>query len=122
MADLTPQGRLQPALLDRLVDAVPANRTKEPRDQRVLNKARMRQAVLRDLAWLFNATRPAARDGLGGYRHTERSVLNFGLPPFSGVTASSLDIIALEQAIRQTILDFEPRIIASSSALAKGSA
>jgi type VI secretion system protein ImpF len=114
MAELTPQERLQPALLDRLIDDAPANRSKEPRELRVLNKAKLRQAVLRDLAWLFNATRPAARDRLDAFPHTERSVLNFGLPPFSGVTASSLDIVALERAIRQTILDFEPRIIASS--------
>jgi type VI secretion system protein ImpF len=38
-------------------------------------------------------------------------VLNYGLPALSGRTASSLDITELEQAIRQSILDFEPRIL-----------
>ena len=53
---LTPQDRLQPALLDRLTDDEPDKKL-EPREHRVLSKSRLRQAVLRDLAWLFNATR-----------------------------------------------------------------
>ena len=53
---LIPQERLQPSLLDRLIDDEP-EKTVEAPDQRVLSKARLRQAVLRDLAWLFNTTR-----------------------------------------------------------------
>jgi predicted component of type VI protein secretion system len=56
MPELTPQERLQPALLDRLTDDEPGE-TLEPRERRVMSKTRLRQAVLRDLAWLFNATR-----------------------------------------------------------------
>jgi type VI secretion system protein ImpF len=111
MAELTPQERLQPALLDRLVDDEPQNRAKEPRERRVLNKQRLRQAVLRDLAWLFNATNLGASDELAPHREVARSVVNFGLPALSGQTASALDIVDLERAIRQAILDFEPRIL-----------
>ena len=39
------------------------------------------------------------------------SIVNFGLPSLSGQTASTLDISDLERAIRQTILEFEPRIL-----------
>ena len=53
---LPPQERLQPALLDRLTDDEP-DKKQEPREPRVMSKSRLRQAVLRDLAWLFNATR-----------------------------------------------------------------
>ena len=53
---LLPQERLQPALLDRLTDDEP-DKKQEPREARVLSKSRLRQSVLRDLAWLFNATR-----------------------------------------------------------------
>ena len=113
MAELTPQERLQPALLDRLTDDEPDKKL-EPRERRLITKQRLRQAVLRDLAWLFNATRPSAREGLGLYPHAERSVLNFGLPALSGETASTLDVIGLEARIRQAILDFEPRIDAST--------
>ena len=110
---LTPQERLQPALLDRLTDEEPDKRL-EPREQRVMSKARLRQAVLRDLAWLFNATAFETRDSLANLPHVRRSVLNFGLPPLSGQTASTLEVRDLERSIRQAILDFEPRILAES--------
>jgi type VI secretion system protein ImpF len=102
--------RLQPALLDRLTDDEPGKKL-EPRQQRVLSKSRMRQAVLRDLAWLFNATRLDAGMDPAKAPYARRSVINFGLPPLSGKTASSLEVTELERAIRQAILDFEPRIL-----------
>lgn len=101
--------RLQPALLDRLTDEAPQSRA-EPEDARVMSKNRLRQAVLRDLGWLFNATQSLPREAqlapaLGG------SVLNYGMPPLSGQLASKLDIVQLEKLIRQTIIRFEPRIL-----------
>lgn len=112
MAELTPQERLQPALLDRLIDDDPS-RKQEPREARVMSRQRLRQAVLRDMAWLFNAARPTQFDW-SGHPHAEHSVLNYGLPALSGTLASSLDVAALESGIRQAILDFEPRITPSS--------
>jgi hypothetical protein len=44
MAELTPQERLQPSLLDRLTDLAPAER-EESREQRVINAARLREYV-----------------------------------------------------------------------------
>jgi type VI secretion system protein ImpF len=108
-----PQDRLQPALLDRLTDDEP-ERKLEPREQRVLSKSRLRQAVLRDLVWLFNTTRLEADTDLTGAPHARRSVINFGLPAFSGWEASSVDAAELARAIRQAIVEFEPRIIAST--------
>lgn len=114
MAELTPQERLQPALLDRLIDEHPQDRTKELREQRLINRMRLRQAVLRDLEWLFNCARPSDREGLAAYPFASRSVLNYGLPSLSGQSASSMDVVDLERGIRQAILDFEPRIIGST--------
>lgn len=108
MAELTPQERLQPALLDRLTDEDPSKK-QEAREARLITKSKLRQAVLRDLAWLFNSVRPSDIDW-SGYPHAERSVVNYGLPALSGETASTLDVIELERSIRQVILDFEPRI------------
>jgi type VI secretion system protein ImpF len=114
MADqLTPQERLQPALLDRLTDQEPDKKL-EPREHRVMSKSRMRQAVLRDLAWLFNATRLEAEAGLANAPFARKSVLNYGLPALSGRLASSLEVVDLERAVRQAILDFEPRILPNS--------
>ena len=107
MPELTPQERLQPALLDRLTDDEPSKSHEAP-ERRVISKSRLRRAVLRDLAWLFNATKPSSL-GLGP--HVRRSVVSYGLPALSGRAASSLDVNELERSIRQAILDFEPRIL-----------
>jgi len=105
-----PQDLLQPALLDRLIDDAPDQKL-EPRQQRVLSKRRMREAVLRDLAWLFNTIRTDPHMSAERYPYARASVLNYGLPALSGQTASSLEVTVLEKAIRQAILDYEPRIL-----------
>ena len=107
---ILPQDRLQPALLDRLTDEEP-DKQQAPREARILSKSRMRQSVLRDLAWLFNATRLEAVTDLASLPNVRRSVLNFGLPALSGRTASSLDVSDLARAVREAILTFEPRIL-----------
>jgi type VI secretion system protein ImpF len=101
-----PRDRLQPALLDRLVrdngDGV-----------RVISKAELRAAVLRDLSWLFKAVQPhpnwaEERPALAG------TVLNYGMPPLAGKQASKVDIARLERTIAETIKHFEPRILPQS--------
>lgn len=109
MPELTPQERLQPALLDRLTDDHPDRKT-EPRDARVVGTSRLRRAVLRDLSWLFNTAKPANREGVDAFPEAARSVINFGLPALAGEVASTLDVTELEAAVRKAIVDFEPRI------------
>ena len=107
------EDQLQPALLDRLTDEEP-DKTLEPRVQRVISKRQMRQAVLRDLAWLFNCTRLDAQMDAATLPNARRSVINFGLPALAGETATSVDVADLERGVRQAILDFEPRILPTS--------
>jgi type VI secretion system protein ImpF len=111
--ELAPQERLQPALLDRLTDEEPDKQVEGP-DKRVLNKVQLRQAVLRDLVWLFNTTRLESSEDLSNAPNVRSSVLNFGLPALSGATASTLDPTDLERAVRDAIIAFEPRILAPS--------
>ncbi len=113
MAELTPKERLQPSLLDRLTDEEP-DQPREARDKRVLSMSRLRECVLRDLAWLFNATRMTDDEEVGHYPFAAHSVVNFGLPALAGATARSLDVSELERSLRQAILDFEPRILRHS--------
>jgi type VI secretion system protein ImpF len=101
--------RLQPALLDRLTDEFPSVRT-ETEAQRVMSKAQLRAAVLRDLGWLFNATQPQP-GWVDEHPAIAASVLNFGLPPLAGQRVSRLDVHALERTIAKAIRDFEPRIL-----------
>ncbi len=113
MSTVRAQDRLQPALLDRLTDDDPAN-TQESMELRVISRPRMRDAVLRDLSWLFNTTFLAAEGTFDRYPEVRRSVLNYGLPALSGQTASSVDPVALEEKVKRAILDHEPRILADS--------
>jgi type VI secretion system protein ImpF len=109
-----PQERLQPALLDRLIDDEPENQKPEPIQRRVMSKELMRQAVIRDLEALFNTTCAEAAESFEGYPSVRLSVVNFGLPAFSGKTASSFEVKDLENAIRDTIKAYEPRILPES--------
>jgi len=110
MAPPRAQDRLQPALLDRLTDEDPESRV-ETGETRVINRQRLRELVLRDLAWLFNATSPSGAIDFSSAPQAERSVLNYGLPALSGQSASTLDPTMLENRVRQAILDHEPRIL-----------
>ena len=111
MPTLSPQERLQPALLDRLIDDEPDKKV-ESRESRVVSIRRLREAVLRDLAWLFNCTRPSDEElDTERHPHVARSTLAFGLPALAGNTASGMDIAMLESRIHAAITEFEPRLV-----------
>lgn len=110
MAELTAKERLQPSLLDRLTDDEPDN-AQESRERRVLSMRTLRQAVLRDLAWLFNSNGIGILQDLDAFPLAAQSVVNYGMPDFSGQTASGIDIEGVARRMRQAIWDFEPRIL-----------
>ncbi len=101
--EIEPRDRLQPALLDRLI-------RDEGQASRVISKSELRQAVLRDLSWLFNSTQAHA-DWTEQHPALAGTVLNFGMPPLAGRQLSKLDITRLERTIAETIRRFEPRIL-----------
>ncbi|MFM2059126.1 MAG: hypothetical protein RLY71_3511 [Pseudomonadota bacterium] len=133
-----PRDRLQPALLDRLTDLAP-EASAEGSELRVMSKQKLREAVLRDLGWLFNAVQPALQPPLpnreltevddeppfdedpfspaqhhawwAAYPQARQSVLTYGLPPISGKLASKIDIQQVERSLRDAILRFEPRLL-----------
>ena len=113
MATLTTQEKLQPALFDRLIDD-DADKSVEARESRLITGKRLRSAVLRDLAWLFNASRPSSTIDPVSMPYAHSSVINYGLPALSGTTASSISGEDLEARIRDAILAYEPRIIPDS--------
>ena len=112
-ANVDVRNRLQPALLDRLTDEAPAERS-ESDDHRVMSKAQLRQAVLRDLSALFNAVQPLGSSIAELHPLLTGSVLNYGLPALAGQLASKLDVQGLERLIHQAIVRFEPRILAET--------
>jgi type VI secretion system protein ImpF len=113
MAALKNDERLQPSLLDRLLDDE-VDKKDESRVRRVLSLNEYKRRVYRDMAWLLNTSALAAVQDLSAYPEVESSVLNYGVQGFSGTLASSIDVRALEKRLHQTILDFEPRILAKT--------
>ncbi len=113
MAELSTTERLQPALLDRLIDDDPKN-TQESRDRRILSMRQLRAAVLRDLTWLLNSPSRPPTDEIHEFPVVARSVINYGLPSMAGLTASSARGARLEGAIRDAVEAFEPRIVPGS--------
>lgn len=113
MAELTPQERLQPSLLDRLTDRAPESKS-ESRDRRVLSIQRLREAVLRDLAWLLNTGHLETTEDLDDFPFVQSSVLNYGMPDITGLTASGTDPRLLEAAVKEAVIRFEPRISSRS--------
>lgn len=108
--NLFSRDRLQPALLDRLIDDAPESKA-ESSDQKVISRNRLREIVLRDLGWLLNATGPLSDVDERRFPHARRSVLNFGMPCLSGKLLSHIELFEMEQSLRQAIIDFEPRIL-----------
>jgi type VI secretion system protein ImpF len=107
------QDRVQPSLLDRLTDDEPMNR-REGRDLRTFSLRRLREAVLRDLSWLLNASHLAATEDLGAYPHVAASVLNYGVPPTTGRVKAGIDAASLARRLRTALLHFEPRLLPGS--------
>ena len=109
MAEALSRDRLYPSLLDRLVDDEPGRAT-EARENRSATLQKLRENVLRDLNWLFNATQSSI--DFEGDALLSGSVINYGMPPLAGRPASQYDISELARVLRGVILRFEPRIIA----------
>lgn len=115
MGELTTQDRLQPSLLDRLVDDHPESR-KESRQERVLSVRQYRQAVLRDLAWLFNcSSNRIPEQDLDDFPFVAESVVNFGIPDLTGAVTAVVMAPELEQKILAAVRCYEPRILRNSA-------
>jgi type VI secretion system protein ImpF len=114
------QDRLQPSLLDRLTDLDPGSKS-ESLESRVLSRKQLREAVLRDLAWLFNAVcdEPGLLDLYAdpdrvtlwqSLPEARESVANFGVPPLTGQSITMQHFPIIEEQLRLAIIRFEPRI------------
>lgn len=119
MAELTPSEKLQPSLLDRLTDDDRASRV-EGRDKRVMSMKQLRAAVLRDLSWLLNTSAAPMRDEIHEFALASASVVNFGLPDATGMSASGLSLGEMETRIRRAIERFEPRIVSRTLEVSAG--
>ena len=109
----TARDRLQPSLLDRLMDNDPVKR-EETRESAMLTHAQLREVVLRDLRWLLNTVSLETTDDISAYPPAMGSVLNYGVRAMAGKRMSDIDWVDVEDSIRRAIAAFEPRILTSS--------
>jgi type VI secretion system protein ImpF len=112
MSVTMPPERLQPSLLDRLTDDAPQQPV-ESRQERFFSARRLREAVLRDLRWLLNASRSLPPEDAHA-PGMDAGVLDYGLPELAGRCASSLDVERLAREVRECVRRFEPRILPAS--------
>jgi type VI secretion system protein ImpF len=82
----------------------------ETMDRRLFTMRRLREAVLRDLAWLLNSASYDTSEELARYPQVRKSVLNFGMPSLAGKHLSSVDAVDVARRIEQAIACFEPRL------------
>lgn len=91
----------------------------------VVNAQVLREAVRRDIEALFNVERfesglqltdiertgyQTPQDLIADFPQVRRSVLNYGVPSFSGRAMSDFDLAALAKELREVIAVFEPRL------------
>ena len=105
--------RLQPALLDRLTDKSPTERT-ESMSMAVMSHDGLRQAVLRDLRWLLNTSSREGDAPFELFPQARVSTVNYGVRAMAGKRMSELEWADLEMSLHQAIVLFEPRILADT--------
>lgn len=91
----------------------------------VVNAAVLREAVRRDIEALFNVERyesgvqltdlerkgyASPQEVIADFPQVRRSVINYGVPSFSGRSMSDFDLAALAKELREVIAVFEPRL------------
>ncbi|WP_152220296.1 type VI secretion system baseplate subunit TssE [Pseudomonas sp. SCB32] len=108
-----PRERLRPALLDRLTDEAP-DQLREPAGQFLTSERLYRDAVLRDLRWLFNTSNVTTASEARRSAIDHHCVLGYGIRPLAGRRMSEIEWHSIEQEIHQVIVAFEPRIIPDS--------
>jgi type VI secretion system protein ImpF len=82
----------------------------ESPDRRAISMRRLREAVLRDLGWLFNSFNLEETQDLSAYPEVKRSVLNYGLPSQAGRAVSSIDAAEMARRLAEVVTHFEPRL------------
>ncbi len=108
MSRIRPDQLLVPSLLDRLLDDEPDSLQELPklRSQRLSD---LKQSVRRDLEHLLN-TRICLREIPEDVEHVKTSVLNYGIPDFSGVAmGGSKQQEMLRLRVEEAIQNFETR-------------
>jgi len=107
---LTSRDKMQPVLLDLLTDNEPQKK-QEIAARNLLSHSELRSRVLRDLQWLFNCANNESSIDLEPYPQVRRSTVNYGITSMAGKRMSDIEWPDIQQALTESILTFEPRIL-----------
>ena len=113
MAHWSLREKLQPSLLDRLTDEE-TDKSSEAAFRQVISEKQFKEAVIRDLAWLLNSVSMDVTHDLDAYPYVRHSVLNYGVPDLTGHTSSNIKVKELANAVKEAIIEYEPRIMRDS--------
>jgi type VI secretion system protein ImpF len=110
MARVDYEIRVTSSVLDRLLDFEPKTSTEAPKS-RSKSLAELKQSVRRDLEWLLNSrSYPGEIDE--NLEEVNKSVMVFGLPDFTGMSAKSdSELGRLRRTLERAIKIFEPRFL-----------
>ncbi len=102
--------RITPSVLDRLLDFEPDVSREAPKS-RSKSLRELKLSVRRDLEWLLNSrSYPGEIDER--LEEVKKSVVNFGLPDITGISAKNhVEQKRLSQALETAIKVFEPRFL-----------
>jgi len=110
MARIDYEIRVTASVLDRLLDFDPKTSTEAPKS-RSKSLAELKQSVRRDLEWLLN-TRSFIGEIDENLEEVNKSVMVFGLPDFTGMSAKSdSELSRLRRTLEKAIKNFEPRFL-----------
>jgi type VI secretion system protein ImpF len=102
--------RITPSVLDRLLDFEP-ELTREAPKSRAKSLRELKQSVRRDLEWLLN-TRRFIGEVDETLEEAPRSVINYGLPDFTGFAAKNPhEQKRLTMVLEDALKLFEPRFM-----------
>jgi type VI secretion system lysozyme-like protein len=95
-------------LFERLVDLNPGSQDDGLRPFRVLNREQLKESVRRELQQLLNTRCSLPLHQLA---EEERSVINYGIPDFSSLSAEDADAQELiASVVSRSIAAYEPRL------------
>lgn len=105
-------------------DSRRASEKTETGDGQITDRARMRREgvsedelrrqLQADLASLMNTVQLASASSLEGADHVAHSIINYGFRDLSSVGSKDLNTPNVIASIRQSLIDFEPRLIPQS--------
>jgi type VI secretion system protein ImpF len=90
-------------------EAVIAGRRSSPRSS--VSDAMLRQELAHDLTTLLNTVHLEAADNLANLDHVRRSILNYGVPDLTRITADDIVADGLASQIVDLLRKFEPRLV-----------